>query len=157
MAKSTLVGAKARRANPALAPLAFLIGEWSTTGSHPMVEGKPLEGRTSFAWHEGGAFLIMRSQVDDPRFPDGVAILGSDDASGRFAMTYFDERGVSRLLDVTVGDREVSWRHDDPEFAQTLTIRTEGDDRLVSKGRMSRKGGAWEDDLSQIFTRDRQA
>jgi hypothetical protein len=145
-------GAKALIPNPALKPLEFLVGEWRTAGTHPMVPGESLRGRTSFCWHEGGAFLVMRSQVDQPDFPDGVAILGSDGVSGKFAMIYFDERGVSRILDVTVGDRSVTWRHDDPEFLQSLTIAADGD-RLVSKGRMSRKGGEWEDDLSQVFTR----
>ncbi|HEX8239624.1 MAG TPA: hypothetical protein VF574_07790 [Allosphingosinicella sp.] len=145
-------GAKARVPNPALKPLEFLIGEWRTAGTHPMVPGETLAGRTSFSWHEGGAFLIMRSQVDKPKFPDGVAIIGSDGGSGKLTMIYFDERLVSRILDVTAGERSVTWRHDDPEFTQILTIAAEGD-QLVSKGRMSRKGGEWEDDLSQVFTR----
>jgi hypothetical protein len=151
--RSPLVGAAALIPNPALEPLDFLVGEWRTSGTHPLMPGERLNGRTSFSRHEGGAFLIMRSQVDHPQFPDGMAIIGSDGASGGFAMVYFDERGVSRILDLTVGDRSATWRHDDPEFTQSLTVKAEGD-RLVSKGRMSRKGGEWEDDLSQIFTRE---
>src|SRR3954452_18359492 len=116
MAQSPSVGAEARIPNPALRPLEFLIGEWRTTGSHPLVPGKSLRGRTSFAWHEGGAFLIMRSEMDDPRFPSGMAIIGTDDDAGTFAMIYFDERGVSRLIEVSVGDRTVTWRRDNPEF-----------------------------------------
>lgn len=113
-----------------------------------------LDGRTSFAWHEGGAFLIMRSQIDEPRFPSGVAIIGSDDVAGTFAMTYFDERGVSRLFEVTVGARTVTWRRDDPAFSQALTITADGgNDTLISKGRMSQDGGPRVDDLSQTFTR----
>jgi hypothetical protein len=67
-------------------------------------------------------------------------------------MIYFDERGVSRVMDVTVGEDTVTWRHYNPKFAQRLTIRKEGD-RLVSKGLMSQNGGAWTDDLSQTFER----
>jgi len=152
VSQSSPIGAKALIPNPALKPLEFLIGEWRTTGTHPMLPGLALVGRTSFAWHEGGAFLIMRSQVDHPQFPDGVAIIGSD-VSGRSAMIYFDERGVSRISDVTIGERTVTWRRDDPEFSQSLTITVEGDDTLVSKGRMSQQGAAWVDDLSQVFTR----
>ena len=152
MAAPPDIGAKAKAPNPALAPLAFLIGEWRTMGSHPMWPGKALKGRTEFAWHEGGAFLIMHGQVDEPQFPDGVAIVGSDDATGRFAMGYFDERGTSRLMDVTVGERSLTWIRDTPEFSQRLTIAAEGD-RLVSQGQMSRNGGPWEDDLSQTFER----
>jgi hypothetical protein len=151
MTQSSAIGAKALITNPALKPLEFLIGEWRTTGSHPLVPDKAVQGRTVFAWHEGGAFLVMRSQVDEPRFPDGLAIIGSD-VDGRFAMSYFDERGVSRLFEVTVGDRTVTWRRNDPELAQRVTIRADGD-RLVSKGRMSQNGGDWTDDLSQVFER----
>jgi hypothetical protein len=119
-----------------------------------MVPGETLLGRTSFSWHEGGAFLIMRSEVDYPLFPSCVAIIGSDEAAGTLAMSYFDERGVSRLLDVTAGDRTVTWRHDDPEFAQTLRIDADpGGDRLRSEGRMSERRAEWGPDLSQIFER----
>lgn len=153
MAHPSSVGSKALTQNQALQPLEFLIGEWRTTGAHPMVPGKKLSGRTSFAWHEGGAFLIMRQQVNEPGFPDGVAIIGSDGAGGGFTMVYFDERGTSRVLDVSVGDQSVTWKHDSPEFAQSLTIALDGD-RLVSKGRMSKRGGPWKDDLSQMFERE---
>lgn len=92
-----MIGSAALAPNPALKPFEFLIGDWRTRGTHPMVPGKELLGRTSFAWHEGSAFfLIMRSEVHEPDFPDSVAIIGSDDTSGRFVMIYIDERGVSR-------------------------------------------------------------
>jgi hypothetical protein len=154
MDQSSVIGAEALIPNPALKPLAFLIGEWRTTGSHPQVPGKDLCGRTSFAWYEGGAFLIMRSEIDEPLFPSGLAIIGSDDVAGKFAMTYFDERGISRLYQVSVGDRTVTWRRDEPSFAQTMTVTADGGgDKLVSKGRMSKDGGPWVDDLSQVFER----
>ena len=152
---SVTIGAKARIPNPALKSLEFLIGEWLTAGTHPLVPSETLPGRTSFSWHEGGAFLIMRAQVDHPQFPDGIAIIGSDDVSGTFAMTYFDERGTSRLFVVSVGEGTVSWRRDNPKFAQSVTVTADGNDRLVSQGRMSENGGEWTDDLSQVFARTR--
>ena len=152
MVQSAVVGSNALKRNAALQRLEFLIGDWRTTGTHPMVPGKKLCGRTSFNWHEGGAFLIMRQQIDEPGFPDGLAIIGSDNAAGTCSMVYFDERGVSRVMDVTVGNRALAWRHDGPDFAQRLTISQEAD-RLVSKGLMSKNGGPWEDDLSQVFER----
>jgi hypothetical protein len=104
----TSIGARALIPNPALAPLAFLIGEWRTTGTHPMLPGAELVGMTSFAWAEGGAFLVMRSQVDEPRFPDGVAYVGSDDSAGTLEMIYMDERQVSRICAVEAGERTVT-------------------------------------------------
>ncbi|RST31335.1 hypothetical protein HMF7854_11160 [Sphingomonas ginkgonis] len=97
MIEPKLIGGRACMHNPALKPLEFLLGDWRTSGTHPLVPGQSLEGRTSFAWYNDGAFIIMRNEVADPRFPDGVAIIGSDDASNRFSMVYFDERGVSRV------------------------------------------------------------
>lgn len=152
---SVIIGAEALIPNPALRPLEFLVGEWRTEGTHPEMPDQRLCGRTSFSWHEGGAFLIIRSEIDQPQFPSGVAIIGSDDVAGRFAMTYFDERGTSRLFDLVVEQGTVTWHRDDPDFSQSLTITADADgDRLVGKGRMSIKGGAWVDDLSQVYVRE---
>lgn len=116
------IGHEALIPNPALEPLTFLIGTWRTTGAHPLLPGKPLHGRTSFAWHQGGAFLIMHSEIDEPEIPSGVAIIGSDDAAGTCAMIYFDERGISRHYAIETGPRTMTWRRDDPQFRQTMTF-----------------------------------
>ena len=71
----TKIGNKALISNPALNAFDVLIGEWQTTGSHPLVPGITLHGRVLFERVEGGAFLMMRSEVNEPNFPDGVAIL----------------------------------------------------------------------------------
>ena len=155
MSGPAIIGTNAQAVNPALRRLDFLLGEWRTEGTHPQLAGQTLNGRTSFERHEGGAFVIMRTHVDHPEIPDGVAIIGSDDGAGTFAMVYFDERGISRLYDLTVGDRALTWRRDDPQLAQTNTIMGgEDGDMLTGKGQMSRNGGAWGDDLSQIFHRE---
>ena len=148
------IGSEALRPNPALEPLAPLVGEWRTTGTHPLVPGTTFHGRTSFAWHEGGAFLLMRSEIDEPEVPSGVAVIGSDDAAGTFTMMYFDERGVSRQYTVEVAEGEVSWHRDEAGFAQRMvfTIAADGG-RLDAQGRMARNGGSWEDDLQLSYER----
>lgn len=138
--------------NPALEPFAVLVGEWRTTGTHPLVPDTTFHGRTSFAWHEDGAFLIMRSEIDEEGVPSGTAIYGSDDAAGTFTMVYFDERGVSRKYDITMDGRTLTWHRDEAGFAQRVTVTIE-QDRMVSKGTMSRDGGDWEDDLSLTYDR----
>jgi len=82
--------------NPTLDSLKGLIGEWKTVGTHPYFPGTTFHGQTSFEWIEGGAFLIMHSEIEEPGIPSGIAIFGSDDATGEYFMTYFDERKVSR-------------------------------------------------------------
>ena len=130
------------------------MGEWNTTGTHPAVPDTTLRGRASFAWQDGGAFLVWRSQLDDARFPDGIAIFGSDDGPDTIFLSYFDERGISRKYDVTVDDDGFTMRRTDPKFSQRMTFKIEADgNRIVSKGEMSRDGGNWEGDLSLIFER----
>ena len=151
---TTPIGPEVQRPNPALEPLSQLVGVWRTTGTHPLIPGTTFHGRTSFEWHEHGAFVLMRSEIDEPEIPSAVAVVGSDDAAGTFTMIYFDERDVSRRYTVEVGDGEVSWHRDEAGFAQrmVLTIATDGD-RLDAQGRMAREGGAWEDDLQLTYER----
>jgi hypothetical protein len=151
---TTPIGPEAQRPNPALEPLTPLLGNWRTTGTHPLVPEKTFHGRTSFAWHQGGAFVLMHSEIDEPEIPSGVAVIGSDDVAGTFTMIYFDERGISRRYTVEVGDGEVSWHRDETGFAQRMVVTIASDgSRLDAKGTMSHEGGPWEDDLQLTYER----
>jgi hypothetical protein len=138
--------------NPALKAFEPLVGDWRTTGSHPFMSGIELHGSVTFDWLDDGAFLRMRTHVDHPKIPDGLAVFGSDDQAGSFYMLYFDERGVSRKYDVSITDNQLVWWRDNPEFSQrfTLDIAT---DKLTGRGEMSREGGDWEADISLTYTR----
>lgn len=151
---ATPIGSEALRPNPALEPLAPLIGQWRTTGAHPLIPDTTFHGRSSFEWHEGGAFLLMRSEIDQPDIPNAVAIVGSDDAAGTFTMVYFDERGVSRRYTVEVAPGEVRWHRDEAGFAQRMVVTITPDgNRLEARGTMSHDGGPWEDDLQLTYER----
>jgi hypothetical protein len=114
---TNLIGSEARKANPTLEPFEPLIGEWRTSGTHPLVPGKTFHGRASFSWIEGGAFLIWRSEMDEPEIPSGTAILGSDDAEGTFSVLYLDERLVGweahqvRMINETDVEVRLARRH----------------------------------------------
>ena len=126
---------------PALEPLAALLGDWHTTGKHPAVPEKT-HGKASFEWIEGGAFLVMHSQLDDDRFPDGIAIVGSDDAHRAFFMLYFDQRGVSRKYDFAFGDQTWSWWRQAKDLSQRFTCTiTDGGRTMVGRGRCPRRAG----------------
>jgi hypothetical protein len=147
---SDKIGAKALRTNPALKLFEPLVGEWQTTGSHPYFPDVELHGRTSFEWTLGGAFLMTRSEIDHPKFPDGIAIFGSDDEAGTCYMIYFDERGISRVHSVSITENQLEWWRNDAHFSQRFTLDIEKD-KLVSRGEMSRDGGVWEKDLSLTY------
>ena len=145
---------KAQIPNPALKQFSRLVGEWKTTGAHPLVPGKILTGRSSFNWIEGGAFLIWHSEIDEPNFPAGIAIFGSDDVTGEFFMLYFDERKVSRKYEVSFKYNVLKWWRNAPGFSQRYSWTfTDDDNTIIGKGELSKDGKNWEGDLEQTFTR----
>ena len=148
------VAQKASIPNPALEPFRPLIGNWNTTGTHGAVPNIILHGHVSFEWLEGGAFLMMRSEIDDPRFPQGIAILGSDDSEGEYYMLTFDERGVSRKHEVSLHEKIWKWWRNAPGFSQRYeAIISEDGNTIIGKGELSKDGVTWEKDLDLTYTR----
>jgi hypothetical protein len=144
----------AAKPNPRLQPLSVLVGTWSTVGTHPLVPGKTFHGRTSFGWIEGGAFLRMHSEIDEPEIPTAIALFGTDDASGSCSMLYFDERGVSRRYEVRLDGNEWRWGRDASDFSQRFVGSIAPDGRtIVGRGEYSRNGGPWEPDLALTYER----
>lgn len=140
--------------NPALKSLSALVGEWKTVGTHGYLPGKTFHGYTSFKWIEGGAFLIMHSEIDEEEIPSGIAIFGSDNTTGEYFMLYFDEREVSRKQDVSFQDNIMKWWRNAPEFSQRYTFTfTDNGDTIISKGEISKDGTAWEKDLDLTYIR----
>lgn len=143
-----------KKANAALMPLERAVGMWAVTGSHPQMPGRSLPGKVTFERIEGGAFLRMHSKMDDPEFPEGVAIFGTDGGDDTCTMLYFDERGVARRYDVTLRADGFTWSRDSPKFAQSfqVTIAADGS-TMESEGKMKKEGGSWEPDLRLSYVR----
>ena len=148
------IGAAARTPNPALQAFEGFVGRWDCKGSHGQLPGLTLRGHASFEWAENGAFLVLRTELDDARFPAGITIFGSDDVQLRFSALYFDQRGVSRLLQVTLDGNVLAWWRDQPGFSQRCTSTLSRDGRtIVSEGELSRDGTTWQKDLELTLTR----
>jgi len=140
--------------NPALKPLSVLIGNWNTTGTHGQVPDTILHGHASFEWLENGAFLLMRSKVDDPRFPRTIAIIGSDDTEAEYYMLTFDERGVSRKYRVSFHDNIWQWWRNAPGFLQRYEVIIEDDgNTMIGRGELAKDGLLWEKDLDLTYAR----
>ena len=77
------------------------IGEWSVEGRHVAVPDTVIRGRWVFEWWGDRTFMIHRSTLDHPDFPDSIAIMGATQPDGGLAQHYFDSRGVHRLFDMT--------------------------------------------------------
>lgn len=148
------IGREALISNPGLVAFTPFIGTWTTVGHHPMVPGVTFHGRSTFDWHEGGAFVVMRSEIDEPDIPSGIAIIGNDCDSAVFSMLYFDERKVARRYEATLQPQVLRWWRTTPEFSQRFTITIADDGSTMhGVGEMSKDGGPWGPDLGLTYTR----
>jgi hypothetical protein len=130
------------------------------------VGGQPVAcGQVSFAWLEGGAFLVQHAVADPP--PPGtpaiwvenapfpvVAIIGLDDGTGQFSMLYADARGVCRVYAMNMTDGIWTIWRDVPGFCQRFT-GTFSDDgaTITSRWEKSRDGANWEYDFDTTYRR----
>jgi len=152
----TRIAREALIPNPGLEGFKPLIGTWETVGHHPMLPGKTLHGRTMFEWREGGAFVVMRSETDEPDIPSGIAIFGNDDQAETLSMLYFDERAVARRYEAELRGQVLRWWRTTPEFSQRYTITIAPDARTMEgAGEMSKDGGPWGADLGMRYTQMR--
>ncbi|MBA3823789.1 MAG: hypothetical protein H0X24_07785 [Ktedonobacterales bacterium] len=141
--------------NPKLEPLRVLVGEWNMIGTHRLVPNTTLHGHTSFSWFEGGAFLLMRSEIgEDVGIPSNIAIFGSDDVADTYSMLYFDARGVSRKFEVTLqGNTWHHWRNA-PGFSQRFTGTFADDEQtIIGLWELSEDDVTWQRDLELTYTR----
>ena len=142
------------QANPKIQALAVLIGEWTTVGAHPMVPGQTFHGRATFTRLESGAFLLVHMHVDEPEIPDGVAILGTDDATPTPALCCTSMSETSHVNTAGRSPATCGRGRATSRFSQrmVLTIAKDGQS-IEAKGQMARNGQAWEPDLQLTYSR----
>jgi hypothetical protein len=129
-------------AEQALAQLEPLVGEWTIEATWPDGRIWPGGGKVTFEWHDSKAHLVERATVELPEAPDNVSIIGCDGANGTYFQLYSDERGVCRVYEMRIGNREWRlWRDGEP-FSQRFT-GTFSDDGNTITGRWEiAEGGA---------------
>ena len=141
---------------PALSSLDALVGEWT---QHVLVPGDP-KGRMVLEWTLDGRFLLQRTEIPEPVYPNSFVVIAHDDESGRFTYHYFDSRGVVRVYDMEWRDRVWTLQRTRSDFSElTFAQRFEGvlsEDGLTIDARweQSHDGGAtWQLDFPLRFTR----
>jgi hypothetical protein len=147
------------KSNPALDQLALFIGEWNIEITSMSFDPDPsavVRGHSSFAWLEGGAFLIQHSEISASDFPRSTAVMGPDDAAETYRMLYYDSRGVSRIYRMTFsGGIWTLWR-DFPGFSQRFHGTFSEDGRIITAyWEKSGDGSNWERDFDLTYTKVR--
>ncbi len=138
----------------ALARLQPLIGTWALHAVPPGGEPWPGEARCTFGWHASGAHVIQRATIEMPEAPNSISIIGCDAANGTYLQLYSDDRGVSRIYDMQIGDGTWRlWRTGEP-FAQRFTARFQDDgDTIAGRWELSTDGTHYETDFDLTYRR----
>jgi hypothetical protein len=123
-------------AEDALRKLEPLVGEWTVEARWPSGEPWPGAGRCTFEWHPSRAHLVERTTADLPEAPDSISIIGCDAANGTYFQLYSDDRGVCRVYEMSIDDRQWTlWREGEP-FSQRFTASISEDGNTIT--------GRWE-------------
>ena len=139
--------------NPALAGLQFLAGAWDMELSEASFLPDPaakVHQLVTFEWIEQGTALAMR-------MGDAAAtwIIGRDDSEPGYHVLYGDDRGVSRVYQMSFGDG--AWRmwRDTPEFSQRFDAEVSpGRAEINGSWQKSADGGTtWEHDFKVRYSR----
>ena len=138
-----------------LKQFASLVGEWTTMGTHPAMPSA-VHGHSSFSWLKDETLLLWRFEWDEPLPPNALSVIGRDDGVDSEVCTvlYADERGVTRIYQMSLdGGVWKMWR-DSPGFSQRMTGTFSADgNTLTCHGELSRDGAPWEQDLNVTYTR----
>jgi hypothetical protein len=138
----------------ALKELEVLVGKWKVEATPPGGPPWPGDAEITFEWMEGAPFLIERSVVEMPEAPDAITVIGPDAATGRYFQLYSDDRNVSRVYEMSMGDGEWKlWRDGEP-FSQRFAGRiSEDGNRIDARWEAAKDGTTWETDFDLVFIR----
>lgn len=141
-------------AEDALRKLDPLIGEWAIDAPPPGGEPWPGGGRSTFEWHPSGAHVVQHTVVELPEAPDSICIIGCDAANGTYFQLYSDERGVSRVYNMSIGDGEWKlWRTGEP-FPQRFTATfSEDGNTMLGRWEKSEDGADYATDFDLTYRR----
>lgn len=131
-----------------------LVGEWAMVGTHPQLPST-LHGTSIFEWMRHGTLLVWHFGWEPGMgIPNAVSVIGHDDAVEPCLMLYNDERGVSRIYQMTLADGVWKMWRETADFSQRMTGIFSDDNKTITvRGEMSRDGSNWEPDLSITYTR----
>ncbi|HKO32922.1 MAG TPA: hypothetical protein VJY85_04175 [Candidatus Limnocylindria bacterium] len=127
-----------------------LVGEWDTEA--PAMDAR---GRTTFEWLDGGGFLIERSVVQRPEFPNSISIIGPTGREGALQQHYFDSRGVARVYEMSLEGGTWTLYRAGPDWPQRYMGRLSEDANTITGAweRGDQPGAALRHDFDLNFTR----
>ena len=117
-------------AERALHELDVLVGEWTTQATWP--NGETYTGKSTVEWLDSKAHLVQRTVLGHPKAPYGISVIGCDGANGTYYMLYSDDRGVCRVMQMSIGNGEMRLRREGAPFAQRFIGKFSADGRTIT-------------------------
>jgi len=115
-----------------------------------------LSGSITIGWIEDGSALRIR-QGDSEHPPAAVWIIGRHEREASYSVLYADDRGVSRIYNMSL--ENASWRmwRDTPEFSQRFDAQLEPSGEAIRAGwqKSTDHGATWEHDFNVDYIRKR--
>jgi hypothetical protein len=148
-------------ADAMLGELDRFVGEWSMTAGPPGGPAWPGEARVSFEWLDGRQFLLQRWNIDASDLPEGTptkgtCVYGCDAAHGTYVQLYCDDRGVSRVYQMSLRAGEWKLWREGPPFAQRFSGAFSPDGRTIAgRWELNEEGQDWRTDFDVTYTRTR--
>ena len=141
-------------AEQALQALEPLVGHWEFEATWPDGTTWPGGGRVTFEWLDSGAHLVQRGSAELPQAPDNVSVIGCDGANGTYVMLYSDERNVSRVFGMSIGDGVWRlWRDGEP-FSQRFTgTFSEDGSTITGRWEVAEDGETYRTDFDMVYRR----
>ncbi len=139
----------------ALERLEAFVGEWR---EQVEVSGVPA-GRMTFAWDLERRFLLQRSEIDDPAFPDSLCVIAVDADGVGYTQHYFDARGVVRVYAMGFGNGTWTLVRDAPDFTplsfsqRFIGTFTENARTIDGAWETSSDGAHWTHDFNVTYTK----
>ena len=79
-------------------------------------------GRVTFVWVEGGAFLVMRQGAQSGTPPSARWAIGRDESSPYCKVLYCDNRGVSRIYEMSLAEEFGDYGATIPDSPSVLKV-----------------------------------
>jgi hypothetical protein len=136
--------------NPLLENLDLLVDKWELELVFPANPSNKMRAQVSFDWLENRAFIIEH-------FASSTWIIGPDDSAGTYCVLYHDERAVSRVYQMSLGDDTWKMWRNSPGFSQRFEGQfSQAGDAITARWEKSFDGTTWEHDFDLTYSKIKQ-
>jgi len=146
--------------NPSLKEIEFLIGVWDielTNASFLPDSSKKVIFSVHYEWKADGSVIAVQQKNEESKKapPEANWIIGRDQDSDQYTVLYFDNRGVSRVYQMSFKSNNWEMWRDNPGFSQRFEgVVSEDRKTIEAKWEKSIDGGKnWEHDFNMTYRR----